>query len=122
MNLSKYCRENGLVYGTVIYRMAVKNMSFEDAVYKGKYNSCFYLKDGRMVYKLLNKKQYNMFIKRVDKGMTIDEAYEDTLKCSGKPKGWSGTKYWVDGMPLKEYCKKNNLNYNYMLKQQRKKK
>lgn len=113
--LSKYCREKGVNYNTVLYRLKVKKMSLKDALYQGSYKNCYFLKDGRLVHKVLNKHQYYMFSKRVEKGMLTDEAYQDVLKCSGKPKQWNKVKHWIDGIPLSEYCRRNNLQYQSIL-------
>lgn len=115
MNLSKISREHGVNPQTVYNRLKYQNKNLKDALYKGKYNTCFFLKDGRIIHQLLDKKQYSMFVKRIEKGMSSEEAYKDVLKCSGRTQKWNGTKHWIDGIPLSEYCRKNNLPYQEIL-------
>ncbi len=118
-DLYKLSKETGISYHTLYDRVKIKGMNIKDALYQGSYKNCFYLKDGRLVYKLLNHTQYDMFIRRINKGMNINEAYQDVLKCSGRTQKWNGTKYWVDGIPLSEYCKKHNLSYYTELKRRK---
>ena len=110
-NLSKLSQKYGIPVETLRYRIKTKKMSLKDAIYKGSYRDFYKLKDGRIIHQLLNKNQYSMFVKRIEKGMLSEEAYKDVLKCIGGKQKWNGTKYWIDGIPLSEYCRKNNLSY-----------
>ncbi len=114
MNLHKLSKETGIDYNTLRYRVNVMGLSIKDATYKGNYHACFYI-NGISAHKLLNKYQYDMFIKRINKGMSSEEAYQDVLKCTGRKQKWNRTKYWIDGIPLSEYCRRNNLSYQGIL-------
>jgi hypothetical protein len=69
------------------------------------------LPDGTNPSSIMTKREYSEYKSDVQKGLSSEEAY---AKCEERRRGPIG-KHFVDGLPLKEYCKRENLNYKTIL-------
>jgi hypothetical protein len=55
---------------------------------------------------------YLLVWRRLIKGMDMTTAIEEAKKVAGKGSTRNNTKYYKDGMQLKEWCRKNGINEN----------
>jgi len=138
MNVSKYCRENGISRRTYYYkprgetplkervRICKENgissdcykqrikagWSETEAMYTPKYQ--YRLPDGRLLIHAFDSLyKYQKAWRLInEEGMTIEEAYDYVISGKKVARENRSNKYMVDGIPLTMFCKQNNLKYD----------
>ena len=110
MERGRILRENGISYSLYSSRRRL-GWSETEAMYTPKYQ--YRLPDGRLLIHALPKiHQYHTAWHYInDEGMSVEQAYEVALKGRKRALENKVYKYGVDGVPLKKFCKENNLNY-----------
>ena len=70
--------------------------------------TCFRMKDGETLRKYCLRKgiKYDSVMKYLDKGYPPEEAIEAYFRCKCNK---SHPRIFVDGVPLKQYCREHNL-------------
>ena len=138
MNVSKYCRENGIPRSTYyykprhnpereqllkdlaetgidseLYRQRIRaGWSETEARYTRKYQ--YKLPDGRLLIHAFDSRyKYQKAWHLInDEGMSIEEAYDYVISGKRKVRAQRETKYTVNGVPLSVFCHQNNVNYD----------
>lgn len=119
ISLSAYCKQNNISYQTVISRIKTflkknKKAPIDEAIKHAlsKKHKYFYNGIPLVEYCKKNNIAYTTIINKIkkylkeNKNATLSEAIKYVLS-----KKYSVYKYYYNGIPLIEYCKKNNLNY-----------
>lgn len=102
----KQCNELGISYWTYSRRIQT-GWTKEEALSTARVGAVYRTKDGTPIYTYLKSigKRYSTFLNMVHMGYSVEEALEQTLNCKGR------TKYYRDGLSLRQYCIKNGLDY-----------
>jgi hypothetical protein len=112
--LIQKCKEIGISYNSYLRRLQM-GWSKEEAISIGKVGAYLRLADGTPVYSYLKDEgKYSSFLKFIHLGSTVEEALEAINNLPGR------TKYYRDGMSLRQYCKKNGLNYGVEMYKEKK--
>ena len=99
------CKETGITYHAYLRRLKM-GWSKEEAISIGKVGAYLRMPDGTPVYSYLKGTgKYSSFARFIQLGSTVEEALEAIEHLPGR------TKYYRDGMSLRQYCIKNGLNY-----------
>jgi hypothetical protein len=112
--LIQKCKEIGISYNSYLRRLQM-GWSKEEAISIGKVGAYLRLADGTPVYSYLkDDSKYSSFLRFVHLGSTVEEALEAINNLPGR------TKYYRDGMSLRQYCIKNGLNYGVEMYKEKK--
>lgn len=100
------CKELGLSYSGYLGRIR-SGWTQEEALNMPRVGAIYKTKDGTPVYTYLKSigKNYTVFLRYLYDGCTVEEA----LEMATKPR--RNIKRYRDGIPLKQYCEQNGLNY-----------
>lgn len=113
-SVRKYCLKNGIDYMRFYYWME-RGQTVEYSLQRAKETAengtrnVKYFYKGVPLIEYCRKKDlcYNMILKKVSEGYSIDEAIHKKFKRTGvKPK------YKYMGMSLSKFCAKNKISYN----------
>lgn len=124
--LIRYCEDNNLNYDTIrkrIYTLKNRypNTSLDDVnivkfVIEEYKDFRKYYYNGMTLYRycIINKISYHTVIDRIYKllndGYSIEECIEKSINDD-----FSNNKYYYNGIPITEYCRLNDLDYNKMI-------
>ena len=112
--LIQKCKEIGISYNAYLRRLQM-GWSKEEAISIGKVGAYLRLADGTPVYSYLKGTgKYGSFSRFIHLGSTVEEALEAMNNLPGR------TKYYREGMSLRQYCKKNGLNYGVEMYKEKK--
>lgn len=107
---SKLLKENGISWSLYSSRRRL-GWSETEAINTPKYQ--YRLPDGRLLIHACDKRyKYLAAWKLInEEGMSVEEAYKAVTESHKRQSGDKVYKYAVDGIPLKKFCKDNQLNY-----------
>lgn len=104
--LMQKCKEIGISYNSYLRRLQM-GWSKEEAISIGKVGAYLRMPDGTPVYSYMKKtgQNYSSFSRFIHLGFTVEEALEAMENLPGR------TKYFREGISLRQYCKEHGLNY-----------
>ena len=113
--LIQKCKEIGISYNSYLRRLQM-GWSKEEAISVGRVGAYLRMPDGTPVYSYMKKtgQSYSSFSNFIHMGFTVEEALEAMENLPGR------TKYYRDGMSLRQYCIKNGLNYGVEMYKEKK--
>lgn len=75
--------------------------------------TCFRMKNGESIRKYCKRKGigYHCVVYRIELGYTTEQAIKSAIEVSKRPNKKAKVKHFIDGIPVIDWCRQNNVSY-----------